>query len=276
MKIALMGDLHYGSTFENIDQTDIKDIREKYFEQFTKNLFSQEADLYLSAGDLTNLGAPAEFEGIYKFINQYDREFYQVLGNHDLYLSDREEAKQYISYVEGQILSFPEVDIFMLETARVKDPENYGGFISDEQLEQLENFLKQSEDKPVMVLGHHPVYDTTFGSNVDMWSIDADSKIIDVLKTKTEGPAFYVCGHNHADNIISEDNWQFIQLGAVLDYTSTRIFEITDEFCAIKDVPFETEETREWADTIATHMTHFNLWTEAVGTRLQKNQTFYK
>lgn len=208
-------------------------------------------------------------------INKYNKQFYQVLGNHDLYLSDRNEAKKYISFVEDQVLSYSEIDIFLLETARVKDPLNYGGYVSDAQLKKLREFLNQSGDKPVMVIGHHPVYDTTFGSNVDMWSIDADSPIMEVLLTKTTGPAFFVCGHNHADNIIGKNNWQFIQLGAVLDYTSMRIFEITDKTCEIRDINFETVETRQWVDVIATHMTHFNLWSEAIGTTLQKNQIFY-
>ncbi|MEM9154669.1 MAG: hypothetical protein AAFY57_05550 [Cyanobacteria bacterium J06642_2] len=42
---------------------------------------------------------------------------------------------------------------------------NYGGFVSEEQLEWLHstcsNFDRQSHLRHIVVMGHHPLYDTT-------------------------------------------------------------------------------------------------------------------
>lgn len=278
MKIALVGDAHYSSLFqvkEEARYTELENLREDFYQQYFEDFFNLEADIYISVGDLTNIGHPKEYEGVYNIINSFDKPFYQVLGNHDLYISSRTEAMEAANMVQERVLDFEDVSIYFLETARERDVNNYSGYVSDEQLAHLEDFLIKSGAKPVIVVGHHPVSETTFGSNVPMWRMDPKIKFQETLEKKTEGSAFYICGHNHSDSIVKIKNWEYLQLGAVLDYPSARVLEVDVEEAEVVDYPMNDSFMAAAALELGKNMPHYNHWHEAIGTYPFRNRVFY-
>ena len=109
-----------------------------------------------------------------------------------------------------------EAYLLFLETAREQeDPDNWGGWISKEQLVWLEKEIEKSGDKLLLIFAHHPVYDTTFRSNFSMLSIEPKIDVWSVLRKK-KGKGIYVNGHNHVDSIVGSENWTFIQIAAVI------------------------------------------------------------
>ena len=130
--------------------------------------------------------------------------------------------------------------------------------------------MEESGDKTVILFGHHPIYDTTFRSNYNKLSIDPEMDVYSVLKNK-KGNAIYVCGHNHYDSIVQKDNWTFVQIGAVLDNPSVRIFDIEEDKVTISAQTILDDSYLEEAGFIAEQMEYFNLIWDDKGTTLSRN-----
>jgi 3',5'-cyclic-AMP phosphodiesterase len=270
MKLAVIGDLHYPSA-AGLDELTVQN-RNEFFSTFMNDFLSQEADYHISIGDLTNIGSTEELEGIYGYIRPYHKSFIHTLGNHDLYSQTREEVLEQTGMKGNHSIETDEAILLFLETARVQDAENWGGWISEDQLDWLEEEIEKSGDKLMVIFAHHPVYDTTFRSNMPMLSIEPSIDVWSVLRQK-KGKGIYVNGHNHIDSIVSNENWSFIQIAAVMDDQSVRILDITDDHCNVTAINVGTEYSRQQAFIIANAIDHFQLIPEGVGTTLGRNIT---
>ena len=274
MKITTMGDLHYVQNRNYQDGSLISEkfteVRDHFFNEYIKNFFSIESDYYVSIGDLTNCGTEQELTEIYEKINGYHKSFILTIGNHDLYSMSREMVSQLINQKVNHSIDLDEVKLIFWETAREMDKENFGGTVTEEQLIWLQKELEESGDKTVILFGHHPIYDTTFRSNYNKLSIDPEMDVYSVLKNK-KGNAIYVCGHNHYDSIVQKDNWTFVQIGAVLDNPSVRIFDIEEDKVTISAQTILDDSYLEEAKFIAEQMEYFNLIWDDKGTTLSRN-----
>jgi Icc protein len=270
MKLAVIGDLHYPSA-TGLDELTVQN-RNEFFSTFMNDFLSQEADYHISIGDLTNIGSTEELEGIYGCIRPHHKSFIHTLGNHDLYCQTREEVLEQTGMKGNHSIETDEAILLFLETARVQDAENWGGWISEDQLDWLEEEIEKSGDKLMVIFAHHPVYDTTFRSNMPMLSIEPSIDVWSVLRQK-KGKGIYVNGHNHIDSIVSNENWSFIQIAAVMDDQSVRMLDITDDHCNVKAISVGTEHSRQQAFIIANAIDHFQLIPEGIGTTLGRNIT---
>ncbi|NEU32196.1 metallophosphoesterase [bacterium LRH843] len=275
MKITAMGDLHYVQDRNYSDGSLISEkfteARDHFFNEYIKNFFSVESNYYVSIGDLTNFGTVQELTEVYEKINSYNKPFFHTIGNHDLYSMSREQVSQLINQKINHSVDFDEVKLIFWETAREMDYEVYGGIVSEEQLTWLQKELEESGDKTVILFGHHPIYDTTIRSNYKNLSIDPEMDVYSVLKSKKSGKGIYVCGHNHFDSIVEKDNWTFVQIAAVLDVPSVRMFEIEEDKVTISSQTILADSYLEEAKYIGEQMDHFNNIWDGEGTTLARN-----
>ncbi|MBS4190613.1 metallophosphoesterase [Bacillus sp. FJAT-49705] len=272
MKIAVMGDLHYPSRHGVTKRLEehVIESRDSFYPNYLKSFFNQEADLYVSVGDLTNFGTKDEFEEVYEYIRSYNKPFYQTLGNHDVYSMSRREVLE-LTKMNGNLIMEEEAILLLLETGRELDTVNFDGWVTNEQLEWLEKVIDDSGEKTMIVFAHHPIYDTTAHSNKNMLSIHPSIDLWSVLNKK-RGKGIYVNGHTHADSIVEKENWTFVQISAVLDDQSVRILEIDHDQFSVTAIDVSDDESIKLATTIGNAIERFTLFPQGVCTTLNRNK----
>lgn len=257
MKFRVFGDLHYSKNYQQIDQ--FETVRNQYFEQFFKQLFSKPADHYISIGDLTNTGHPEEVTGVTTVIRKYDQhnQFQLTVGNHDMYIPTKEHLETFFSTKLYRYFVEDELCVIFLDTTRQQHTFDWSGYMDQAQLDWLSQVLSENEDKTIIIFAHHPVYNTTMFSNQEKASVVPEVPLHDVLKKHTK-KAFFICGHVHADSIVHQDNWTFVQIAAVLDQPFVREIELTSNSFTITTDGLG-EDIRQVGSWLGCRMNHFKL-----------------
>jgi 3',5'-cyclic-AMP phosphodiesterase len=254
MKLVLMGDLHYHQIDETVPGW--LEARTHFYETFLGRFLDFDADSHISLGDLTNYGASSELQEVFEIIRKKERTFYHVLGNHDLYAQTRREVLQITGQARYHSITTERAVLAFIDTAKEMDYEDWGGWIEEEQLQWLEDVVKESGTKPLLVFAHHPVYNTTTKSNQDKASIHPSIDMWKILSQK-EGVGIYFNGHTHIDSIVTQDNWTFVQLSACLDQHGVRIVEIEQEKICVSAVDITDAVLVENVETLYKNMDHF-------------------
>lgn len=273
LRIAFIGDLHY-PTVETNEET-IRSARDTFYSDFLRAFFEVEADYYVSIGDLTNYGTADELHEVYQIIEQHNKNFIHTFGNHDLYGIPREDVLNITKMEQNITIESDVANLLFVETARDHDFEKYSGYLNEDQLEWLELEMDRSNEKPIIIFAHHPVYDTTVNSNFQNLSIAPELPVQDILRKK-QGTGIYVNGHNHRDSIVSIGNWTFVQAGSVLDDQSIRIIDIDNEQISIKAIKLESPELKRLSKIVGTNIPHFRLNRDGIGTTPNREITIKK
>lgn len=151
-------------------------------------------DAVFAKGDLTTSGTEEEYAA---FLDTYQGTFgdrlTHVRGNHDAY-----EGQAYADW-PVQRVDLPGVTVVLLDTVI---PRRSSGGLTREQLDELDAIAADA-DRPVVVLGHHHVWDprsaerpdTYFGIHPD-WS----ERLVEVAARR---PAIvgYFAGHTHRNRV---------------------------------------------------------------------------
>ena len=151
-------------------------------------------DAVLVKGDLTARGTHEEYR---QFLDCYEGAFgdrlHHVRGNHDGYYGETFAADAPF------LVELPGVALAVLDTTI---PLDTPGRVSAEQLEWLGDVAAAS-DRPVMVFGHHHVWDPTSGTRPDTYfgiNPDDSERLIDVVATHPAIVA-YSAGHTHRNRV---------------------------------------------------------------------------
>lgn len=262
MKLALLGDLHY----HEIDTTipGLPEARTAFYQNVLEQFLNLDADMYISLGDLTNYGLTSELQEIYELLQRHDKQFIHVLGNHDLYGQSRQDVLELTGQQRYHVLDTEEAVLIFLDTAKEMDFKDWGGWLEFEQLEWLEHRVIESQEKPLLVFGHHPVYRTTAGSERDKGSIHPSINMWNILN-QNKGIGIYFNGHTHMDSIAQQQEWSFVQLSACLDQPGFRLVDIGEESIRISAVDITDPIVLESAPILHKHMKHFSPTPNARG-----------
>lgn len=262
MKMVVMGDLHYHEYDETV--AELPAAHSAFYESLLNNFLELDADFHISLGDLTHLGTARELQEVYGLLRRVDRNFIHVLGNHDLYAQTRDQVLEISGQQRYHHVDTGEAVLAFLDTAREQDFEDWGGFVDEEQLRWLETVVQQSGSRPLLVFGHHPLFDTTARSTLEKCSIHPDIDMWSIL-AKKQGTGVYFNGHTHVDSIVSRDNWTFVQLAACLDVPAFRAVELTEDEVRIHAVEALDEEVAGMASLLHTNMKYFRPMDNARG-----------
>lgn len=268
-----MGDLHFPCKDKSGEILEDKNrfIRDEFYQYYLDGLFEKEADVYFSVGDITTSGDKREFDELYRNIRRYNKNFYQVLGNHDLLQHTRNEIYSQINMKYNTFFEYDDVFLVFLETGREMDRENFGGWVSEEQKDWLKELITLSNSKTMVIIAHHPVYQTTKNTVKNMHNVDPQTELWSVLEEKKDGKGIYINGHIHEDSIAKRDNWHFIQFCAVLDDPAIRIFEIHQNQFSYRTEKLTDEGMLEKAKLIGEINEQFNLQDDGPGTDAERN-----
>jgi len=235
-RITTVNDVHFGETVAGkVDGVDewptysVPDGSEPYPEFMNAGAVSEMAAvdpaLVVVKGDLTSNGTVAEYE---RFLDVYGG----VFGDRLLHVRGNHESFHHLDRAAWpmQERELPGVTVALLDTSR---DGRINGELSAEQLEWLDE-LGSRADRPVLVFGHHPVWnpaeeprrDTTFGLVPD--SSEALAEIFD----RRPHLAGYFAGHTHRNRVVrlpGAGDRPFVEVACVKDYPGTwaeyRIFD---------------------------------------------------
>ncbi|MDX8045548.1 metallophosphoesterase [Gracilibacillus sp. S3-1-1] len=254
MKFSVIADLHFPELDQTVDG--LEEAKWSFYRSFLGDFLDHDADMHISLGDLTNYGTTQELEGVYQIINSKDKNFYHVLGNHDLYAQSIENVLAITKQPLYHTVATDDVIFAFLNTAKEMDYDDWGGTINQEQLNWLEEVIEASGTKPLFVFAHHPVYNTTAISNLDKRSIDPSIDMWRILNKK-KGKGIYFNGHNHQNSIVHKGNWSFVQIAACLDEQAWRSIELTENRIIITKYTISNPLLAGQASFIANNMDHF-------------------
>ncbi|WP_051620490.1 metallophosphoesterase family protein [Paenibacillus sp. UNC451MF] len=262
MRFIIMGDLHYSLMGDSA--ADILEARDRVYEEMLEHFVGLDAEFHISIGDLTHEGLPEEFHYVFNRIGSSERNFIQVLGNHDAYRLPKADITALTGQQRYHVIDSDEVMLIFLDTTKEMNRDDWGGEMEAEQLEWLKVQLDQSGHKPVFIFAHHPVYGTTAHSTMEKMSIDPSIDMLDLLNRK-KGPGFYFCGHNHINSIVQKENWHYIQTAACLDVPAFRTVELTDRGIQIDLVAIDKTELAEHIALFNSKIPGFTPFSSALG-----------
>lgn len=223
MRLALLGDFHFSKM--NHGTEEMKESRARAYQIMLQAFLEEQADLYVSIGDLTHEGLPEELEEIFSIIWESGRSFVHVLGNHDTYSIPKQDITAITGQARYQMLDTPYARLLFLDTTQEMNRNDWGGELDEEQQAWLSQQLQEAGGKQVLLFGHHPVFDTTSLSTLDKLYIRPRDMMRQVLNKKAGG-GLYFCGHNHMNSIVQQGDWHYVQTAACLDVPAYRIIEI--------------------------------------------------
>ncbi len=272
MRFVVLGDLHFSSYPDLAREA----ARDRVFGTFFRQVAALKADLVFAVGDTTHTGTFEEFESQNNLAAKFGLPLIRLTGNHDSdFLEKAEMAPFYLgelSPVSGDEL-YTRFDsgparLLLLDTSRVKmTNENWSGLVSPAQLNWLKNeislFNHATSPEFIILLGHHPIANTTARSEENWLNIDNSLEVREILQGLKRTPGLYICGHNHINSIFGPDpnNWYFLQAGAPMICESFRLVEVSPREIKIETIDFDLAGPgiREDLEFIRTNMEHFSF-----------------
>jgi len=204
IRVAAIGDTHYAE--------DTRGLFRPIWERL-----AEDADVLLLAGDLTNLGNPAQARGFAEELRGLDVPVVAVLGNHDYHAGTPGEVRRAIEAAGGVVLEGESVTLRVngsqLGVAGAKG--FGGGFVGacghafGEQ--EMKQFIRVTEaaatrlhdavaslhdaDHRIALLHYSPVKDTLAGERLEIYPFLGSFQLAEALDTA--GADLVVHGHAH-------------------------------------------------------------------------------
>lgn len=183
------------------------------------------ADLVVAKGDLTSNGTVEEYE---RFRAVYEGAFgdrlVHVRGNHESY------HHLQVAAVPFQERHLPGVSVVLLDTSR---DGRVNGDLDADQLERLDELAARA-DRPVMVMGHHPVWNPTEEprSDATFHLVPDATEALCAVVARRPRIVGYFAGHTHRNRVVhlpGAGDRPFVEVACVKDYPGTwaeyRVFD---------------------------------------------------
>lgn len=253
MRFAILGDLHYSDYPDSAHAA----ARDRLFRHFFHHVADLKADFVFAVGDTTHKGTLEELQGLQTIAQACNLPLICITGNHDTYSLPKVKIAPYFL---GDVPSSSDSDLYrdfdvedtrfiLLDTAREQDGENYGGWVSQAQLDWLQNRIEDFDRAPhlrhLIVMGHHPLAGTTHRSNGEKLNIHNSEAVAQVFATLQSKLAFYFCGHNHAHSIYwnTFQQWYHVQTADPLDCKSFRLVHLDHTGVMVKTLDFDLSDS---------------------------------
>ena len=172
-----------------------------------------EPDLVLVKGDLTAHGSQLEYDAFRAFYEPaFGERLLYVRGNHESH------PRAPFAAVPFQTRTLPGAIVALLDTSR---PGRENGALSDEQFEQLDA-LAAAADRPVLVFGHHHVWDPTTTREPEYFGVNpTDSERLIELVASRPAIVGWFAGHTHRNRVRrfpATGDVPFVEVACVKDF----------------------------------------------------------
>lgn len=235
-RVATVNDVHFGETeagrlgdSDEWETFSVPEGAEPYPEVMNRgavhDIASWDPDLVVVKGDLTSHGTQSEYE---QFRSVYEPAFgdrlMAVRGNHESY------HRLAVADDPHQERRLPGVTVALLDTSREGHP---NGDLTGDQLEWLDE-LGSRADRPVLVFGHHPVWDAASEPRSDSTFgllPDATDALVSTFVRRPQLVGWFA-GHTHRNRVVrmpERPEVPFAEVACVKDYPGSwaeyRVFD---------------------------------------------------
>ena len=186
-----------------------RQIDYKKLDIFTKYIEKEQYDIVLFTGDATTISTAKEFRIAYRYLKRIIKnkniEFLAIPGNHDTYIKNKKMLAHNLSFYyhlnRKRWKNFPiitnshGIDFFLSNQAVPNDFLHSNGLFPNNEIQPLNDFIKQNPNNEKIVLGHYPLLD----ENAKKLSFRRKLKNNHHLQSHliNNKIAFYLCGHIH-------------------------------------------------------------------------------
>ncbi|HEX2273726.1 MAG TPA: metallophosphoesterase [Acidimicrobiales bacterium] len=197
--VATVNDVHFGETvcgvMAGIDlgpPLEVGPGEPPYPETMNRaaaaEIAAAEPDAVVVKGDLTSTGTAEQFAAFLDCYGVFGERLHWVLGNHDVL------AEGTIPSAAPVAVELPGVVLALVDTPVAGGA---GGAVGADQLEWLDE-LGWRADRPVMVFGHHPLYD---GGSDSFGITPEDSERLLAVVARRPAIVGYFAGHTHRNRV---------------------------------------------------------------------------
>lgn len=192
-------------------------------------------EIVVASGDLTDMGAPAEYRRLRELLAPLPMPVYLMPGNHDDRNALRAEfADHHYLPPRGAlhyVLERQPLRLVMLDTVV---PGRDEGALGAEQLEWLAKALKSEPDKPTLIFMHHPPIITGIRHMDQIALTDEDATRLGIIISAHPQVERIACGHLHRT---VESRWN----GTVVGICPSAAFQSASSLAGGKFVPAPDE-----------------------------------
>ncbi|MCH2205925.1 MAG: metallophosphoesterase [Lentisphaerales bacterium] len=234
MKLIHFSDIHTGghlSTFKALFDKRIigtinyklrrqKYIHWEYLEKALEVIDKEKPDYVINTGDITSVSAIGEFkeasERLTPLVENNSFTFLNVPGNHDYYIDNPVNLKakidtyNFLNRRKFKIEDLPhkiesEEAIFILvDESRPNSGTQSSGFFDEKNYQKINQWLKDSPQKPVILIGHYPLRDKIGNPLSQRRSLENSEALFTMLENGRINVT--LCGHIHAAFSREEDS----------------------------------------------------------------------
>jgi len=220
--VATTNDVHFGEQVcgmvEGADMGpvfSVPDGAEGYPEMMSRHgvaeIAEHQPDAVVVKGDLTADGTEEQYRA---FLGCYGAAFgdrlLHVRGNHDCYRYQQFAATPF------QEIAVPGALVALLDTCR---PGRVNGELHAEQLDALDE-LGARADRPVIVLGHHPIWDARIEPRHDevFGLLPASTEALVAVMTRRPALVTYAAGHTHRTHVVEIGAVPYVEVASLKEF----------------------------------------------------------
>jgi 3',5'-cyclic AMP phosphodiesterase CpdA len=218
-------------------------------------------DFVLVPGDLTKDSEPYNHRAVKAMLDKLDVPYYVIPGNHDVKKDwmpkENWGISEFVNYYERHgyddsgkswysLDVAPGLHLIGLDSAsHPKFSNSWGGAVTDDQLEWLEEDLKANADKTAIVMVHHALIKHE-GKDDPRYYVENSDAVKEILRE--HGVKTVITGHLHVTDIAEEDGLYDIASPAISSYPlAFRFMEISDSELSVNTFWYPDTMVREIA-----------------------------
>lgn len=251
LKFAQVSDVHFSTGTSN---TTYKLTAEspKLFEDAVNRINeTPDINFVMFTGDQIDKSFERELTAFLEYAEKLIYPWYTVFGNHDTCIGGFLTPEVYLKLVKSHNLNFefttpyysftPQkgYKVIVLDTI-IRDRLTANGYMSEEQIEWLDNQIKTSPKDTILIFMHVPIIEPFNSPNHKLLNADE----VEAVLNKYKNPIAVFQGHYHASKITRKDNILYVSTPALVSYPNAfRIITVTNyRNRAVFDI--QTKDTR--------------------------------
>ena len=252
LKFVQLSDVHFSTLGHNTTFKLTGDSPKLFDDAISQINEMQNISFVMFTGDLIDKSFEKQLRAFMEHVKNLNQKWYYAYGNHDtcvggyltpeLFRSIVKEGNPDFTFDENYYSFEPQkgYKVIVLDSI-IRDRITSNGEISEKQLNWLDNELKASQDKTVLIFTHVPLIEPFSSPNHRLNNSNAVREVIESYKN----PIGVFQGHYHASKIRQIGNVLYVNSPALVSYPDAfRVVTVTNHKNSVTfDV--KTKNTRE-------------------------------
>ncbi|MFW6457244.1 MAG: metallophosphoesterase family protein, partial [Planctomycetota bacterium] len=200
MRLLHISDTHFGSSSH---------FNEEALQAVQGEVFSDNYDLLVHSGDVTQSGSPSEYEQARRFFDDVEMPYVVTAGNHDARSGGQELFTEYVGSPQGVKELNDGVIIYVNSSA----PDKNEGRLGQVKFNMIREALHEHHEKPLkIVVFHHHIIPTPRAGRERNVLANAGDLLELFLRFDVD---LVLSGHRHYPNVYQVENTVIVNAGTV-------------------------------------------------------------